>query len=521
MSEIQAWSFLVSRNQFLDYRTIVAPDFMCQANIASLLAKAAEGNPVANNLAYYREIYGSKSGDLTIIYQVHEAQAKDIKDDTEGILKDSFGREIYLIEGIVLKGVKLFLEITTEILDSNHQKLLGNFRDFWEWVSPQRAIPSEYTVLNLTDGIILKKNILSPHVLGNKAYDLTPPPTTEESGLDKFNKPFKALDFPEEIRQCFFINNTEILVFLDVRLWIHHDRKVLLIDTESGNKTELLHGKLGLRAIEFIYFSFDKNMLVSSNRSLIGKDESSKHPARGVAICPYFINIYQFSSKSESTIYQGGGEMLALSKDSKWIICAAHNSLNPELVDINKGTNKTLSGGHEKKITCLDSSILDNVFASGDSSGFIRLWNCDVLETIGGLPVFQNHIDAIAFNPTRKVLFCSGDEGVIKTVTYKDEVNSHSEAKFNSHTGIKGKKTKVNALAINSDGKILASGGDDGSIRLWDIQKGEKQNGYLLSGHDEPLTSLSFSPNGKLLISGGKDKTVKIWQLDEVMLKQQ
>jgi hypothetical protein len=58
MSEIQAWRFLVSRNQFLDYRTVVAPDFMCQANIASLLAKAAEGDLTNDDSVYYREIHG-------------------------------------------------------------------------------------------------------------------------------------------------------------------------------------------------------------------------------------------------------------------------------------------------------------------------------------------------------------------------------------------------------------------------------------------------------------------------------
>jgi len=149
MSEIQAWRFLVSRNQFLDYRTVVAPDFMCQVNIASLLAKTAEGDPIGEDLVYYREIHGSKSGDLTIIYRVREAQARDINDDAEGILKDSFGREIYFIEGIVLKGIQTSLAITLESLEFNHQQLVDDYRDFWEWVSPQPAIPSEMTVLEL------------------------------------------------------------------------------------------------------------------------------------------------------------------------------------------------------------------------------------------------------------------------------------------------------------------------------------------------------------------------------------
>ncbi|MCY7334062.1 MAG: hypothetical protein LH649_15725 [Pseudanabaena sp. CAN_BIN31] len=73
--------------------------------------------------------------------------------------------------------------------------------------------------------------------------------------------------------------------------------------------------------------------------------------------------------------------------------------------------------------------------------------------------------------------------------------------------------SKVNYLAFSRDGKMFASGGDDGSIGLWDLNKGQNQDSRLLSGHDKPVTSISFSPNKKLLASGSKDKTVRIWQL--------
>jgi hypothetical protein len=39
---IQAWTFLISRNQSIDYKTVVAPDFISQAKIRSLLAKVSD-----------------------------------------------------------------------------------------------------------------------------------------------------------------------------------------------------------------------------------------------------------------------------------------------------------------------------------------------------------------------------------------------------------------------------------------------------------------------------------------------
>ena len=169
MSEIKCWRFLVSRSQFLGYRTVVAPDFMCQANITSLLAKSAEGDLTYGNNAYYREIHWSKTGDLTLIYRIGEAQANYINAETEGLLKDSFGREIFFIEGIVVKGLQSSLSLSIEYLESIHDDLINDYREFWEWVSPQAAIASELNTITF-DASDSKLDFLDlePYIVNSK-----------------------------------------------------------------------------------------------------------------------------------------------------------------------------------------------------------------------------------------------------------------------------------------------------------------------------------------------------------------
>ncbi|MDJ0733923.1 MAG: hypothetical protein QNJ47_07535 [Nostocaceae cyanobacterium] len=117
MTNIQAWAFLVGCNQYLDYRTIVAPDFMCESKTSSLLAKAAGGDLTEVGTAYYREIHNSKVGDLTLVFRVIEATSENTGIEGRGVLKDSFGREIYLIEGIVLQGLQPDILVTQENLE--------------------------------------------------------------------------------------------------------------------------------------------------------------------------------------------------------------------------------------------------------------------------------------------------------------------------------------------------------------------------------------------------------------------
>jgi hypothetical protein len=81
-------------------------------------------------------------------------------------------------------------------------------------------------------------------------------------------------------------------------------------------------------------------------------------------------------------------------------------------------------------------------------------------------------------------------------------------------TFLHGHTDSVQSVVWSPNGKILASGSEDNSIRLWEVTT-RQPLGAPLTGHTDTIWSVAWSPDGKTLASGSKDKTIRWWDSED------
>src|SRR5882724_809331 len=71
-----------------------------------------------------------------------------------------------------------------------------------------------------------------------------------------------------------------------------------------------------------------------------------------------------------------------------------------------------------------------------------------------------------------------------------------------------GHSATVTALALSHDGQWLVSAGEDHSVRVWDVASGHEVR--KLREHPEPVTTVAWSPDDTLIASGGNDGKIRL-----------
>jgi WD40 repeat protein len=131
----------------------------------------------------------------------------------------------------------------------------------------------------------------------------------------------------------------------------------------------------------------------------------------------------------------------------------------------------------------------------------IRLWSIGAGHQVGRVFGGQN-IQAVAFSRDGRLLASGGNDDTVRLWNVADRKELG--------TAMRGGSGAVNAVAFTPDGKTIVSGDDDGSVQMWDVAT-YREEGPPLTAHSSSVTSVAVSPDGKLVAAGYLDGTVRLW----------
>jgi WD40 repeat protein len=116
-------------------------------------------------------------------------------------------------------------------------------------------------------------------------------------------------------------------------------------------------------------------------------------------------------------------------------------------------------------------------------------------------------VNDIRFSPDGKLLAVAGGQP-----SAKGDLRLYQVVDWKLLATLTGHDDVVFSIAFHPDGKRLASGSFDKTVRIWDLVSHKTVS--TLSGHSDFVYSVAFNPDGKWLVSASKDRSVKLIETD-------
>jgi WD40 repeat protein len=147
--------------------------------------------------------------------------------------------------------------------------------------------------------------------------------------------------------------------------------------------------------------------------------------------------------------------------------------------------------------------VADGSIRSVEEPGVLCHWNATT-----GQPLFRHHLSEVetlwVFDAEAKLLASASDDLSIWDAATGRRVATLPQPSW------------VTTVAFSPPGNLVATGHDDGQVRLWDIPS--RRLLRELPAHTHPVSALAFRRDGKALASAGEDRIIHIWDIDTAKL---
>jgi WD40 repeat protein/transcriptional regulator with XRE-family HTH domain len=151
------------------------------------------------------------------------------------------------------------------------------------------------------------------------------------------------------------------------------------------------------------------------------------------------------------------------------------------------------------------------LLAAGNGAGEVWLWRVADRTPLLAVQAHAGPVYEVALSEDGRLLASAGEDGVVQLwlVPNLTEGDAAQDFRGRQPVTLRGHVGGVRSVALNADGRLLASGGVDRTVRLWDTRNGELL--VTLQGHSGPVWSVALSASGDVLASGSWDGSARVW----------
>jgi WD40 repeat protein/serine/threonine protein kinase len=197
---------------------------------------------------------------------------------------------------------------------------------------------------------------------------------------------------------------------------------------------------------------------------------------------------------------------LAFSPDGKKLLWGDEDT-TIYLWDLDTGEVRTFEG-HKGFHTGVDFDPKGRWIASASIDGTVKLWDLESRHEVHTFPRLSSTTN-VAFSPDGRYLAAGTESGARMWDLARPEDPRQIDLKGQRNTQAFG-----NRLSFSPDGRYLASGSAN-TVRLWEVESGEAR--ATLRGHSLLVFGTAFLDGGRMLASGGEDRTVKFWDVAQAL----